>query len=154
MSVHDTLKGVQQDMTEVVANLDAAKEMANKWREHSGQEIMDAWFASIPNDAAGCLLARAFNLDCEVNYRTVSDRYPDEWRLGVGSSKIERLGEKVKMRSGSSYVFFDDYKDAEKFLKLFNSSQYGENKHTVILPDEVGLVAWEFDLGNFSEYAE
>lgn len=140
----------------VEANLDAALEMANKWREVSGQEILSAWIPSTPREPNVCLLARAFNRNCAIRYESMGadSSYPM-----VGSNHRGR-----QMISGEGIIDFyptsfdptdpfDPREQAEENAKLF-AETFGlkvRHSYAVVLPDEIALVAWEFDHGAYAE---
>lgn len=133
-------------MSEVTPDIEAAKELANKWREASGQEIMAAWFPSQPIDEKKCLLARAFNLNCSVFYDLAHDNDID----GIGRITKQGIGS-YKYREGSGTVTFQLGCDATHFSEVTGLDLL--DNYTVALPDEIGLVAYEFDNGSYSEYA-
>jgi hypothetical protein len=137
-----------------VASLDSVKELANKWREATGQDIMAAWFPSTPGSSSKCLLARAFNLNCMVFYDSVEAHPEEEEGNYIGRLvPIERDPEGLcwAFVSGSGEIEFELENDAEQFAGVSGYERLGEK--TVRLPDEVALVAWEFDNGSYSEYA-
>lgn len=140
----------------VQANLEAAFELANKWREASGQEILAAWLPSEPVNSKTCLLASAFNLSCSVGYmredakensdEVVGTPYP--WKNISNTTHQPGL---AQMISGSGVIDFQKEEDATLFAEVSGYEQ--TNAYVVALPDEITLVAWEFDNGQYQEYA-
>lgn len=140
----------------VEANLEAAFELANKWREESGQDILAAWLPSHPVDGKKCLLARAFNLNCDVGYHRDDANSNSEDVVGTAYpwSNIHNYNSTrglSQMISGSGTIEFDEPEDAALFAEITGYELFNEN--TVALPDEIALVAWEFDNGQYREYA-
>lgn len=134
----------------VEANLEAAFDMANKWREASGQEILSAWIPSRVGDANHCLLASAFNKHCGVYYNYVyvdQKTVPDTEGVGDVHTHDDR---EVQMEAGTGYVVFSDAADVAKFAHATGWSQI--STVAVQLPDEIALVAYEFDHGAYSEH--
>lgn len=137
--------------SEVVADLDAAFEMANKWREVSGQEGLTVWIPSVPEDSENCLLARAFNKYCRVDYNEASI---GGVILTVGENAEDRA---FAMASGTAILAFTELEDAQLFADTFGLDINKENKISsaeVSLPDEIGLVAYEYDQGEYSQFIE
>jgi hypothetical protein len=137
-------------MSEVKANLDAAFEMVGKYREATGQNILSAWLPSLPGEEEACLLARAFNKGCRVDYRTINATNPEYASEAVGTTTSNGYA----MRKGSGRIEFSSKEEAAKFAKIFDREAYigEEDYYYVELPDEVALVAWEFDHGAYDEY--
>src|SRR6185436_7128960 len=123
-------------MSEVKANLEAAFELANKWREASGQEILAAWLPSEPVNSKTCLLASAFNLNCDVQYTRedadetsgVGNKYP--WS-NIGNTLTETG--LAQMTSGSGNIDFDEESDATLFAEVTGFEKI--NDWVVALPD-------------------
>ena len=123
------------------ANLKAALKVANKWREASGQNILSAWLPAVPVHSHKCLLARAFNKNASVSYTSTTAR-EDGVGISYGGKQMER---------GSGRITLRTHPDSVLFAKVtgYELGHYDQ----VRLPDEIALVAWEFDAGEFSEYA-
>lgn len=144
-------------MTEA-ANLDSVKEVVNEWREATGQDIMAAWFPSQPGSAQKCLLARAFNLNCQVSYDseliaanaepTIGKAYPPKLDNGEFDTEAD---DKWAFTPDSGEIAFELENDAEQFAGITGYERISERR--VALPDEVALIAWEFDNGSYAEYA-
>lgn len=139
-------------MTEY-GNLEAALKLANKWREASGQDILSAWLPSVVADTNQCLLARAFNRHCDVGYEIVDYKHEHYEEYGVGPEMFSGLGRKRKMRARSGYIEFIDRDDVEKFAEATGLESHSPESYSFILPDEIALVAFEFDHGMHQEYA-
>lgn len=143
-------------MSDVHANLEAAFELANKWREASGQDILAAWLPSHPVNAKTCLLASAFNLNCAVGYMRRDAKVNSDEVVGTAYNwaNIDNTSDQdglAQMDSGSGVIDFNTEEDAALFAKVSGFQQ--ANAYVVELPDEIALVAWEFDNGQYQEYA-
>lgn len=132
-------------------NLDAAFAMANKWREASGNNILSAWMPAVKGDANACLLARAFNSQVEVGYE--STRHDQPGAIGEPNRRSYDPDSEYQMLSGSGIAFFLDEATAEHFAEVTGFELNDTEDCAVRLPDEIALVAWDFDNGRLDHWA-
>lgn len=93
---------------------------ANKVREAGGGDFLKALLPSVPEDSQACILARAFNFDCVVDFPS------GEW---VVSFKDQELANKIARSIGKKVKY----------------REHEDHKYSVKLPARIGAVADVFD---------
>lgn len=109
--------------------------MANDMRAAKGDTKLEDLPDSVPSRASACLIANAFNYGCYVNPNPSHASEP---------GKIQ----------------FQSYGDAQTYCKVVDLSEesirthnYDETVYVVPLTKELNAVAYQFDLGRYSEYS-
>ncbi len=123
-------------MTEIQAALDKLLEWGNRWREATHQRPLDQLPEGIPCNASQCLVARTFNLNCEVLYQQGSGRY-----FHPGSGRI---------------LFNEEMATATLFAMKFNEvfDLEPDTNWSCRLPDDIAHLAFLFDQGRLPDYDE
>lgn len=106
--------------------------MANDMRTAKGDATLDDLPISVPEDIGSCLVANAFNYDCEVDPRTPSDS--DPYRLGT--------------------IQFQEIEDVKTYCKITGLDLTGSMFATLECPltPELNAVAVDFDNNKYDEY--
>ena len=95
---------------------------ANAVREAGGGNPLDALMPAIPQDASQCLIAKNLNFNCEVSSGWAPGWSGNRWYMATEPDIAKRIGEA---------------------LGLVVSEEHGQAR--VMLPDEIGQVANDFD---------
>ena len=110
------------------ASLEEVREFANKVREAGGGNPLDALMPAVPSDASQCLIAKNLNFNCVVNN---PDGGNGPWMMHVDDEKIARsIAEALELE-----LIYDEG----------CGSPYDDPAWGLVLPDEIGQVANDFD---------
>jgi hypothetical protein len=99
--------------------------LANDMRAAHEDDLLDDLPESYPEDASACIIANAFNYDCEVQ----------------------------PLRSGPGRIYFATEDDKEKYLTIVGEKSRIADAYLVAeLTPELNEVALAFDDGEYNEY--
>lgn len=119
------------------ATLEELLEFANKVREAGGGNPLDALMPAVPADASQCLIAKNLNFNCEVD-----KLFNDDWTMNFHSDRATRdaVAEGLGLESRTTPDLPENMSPAQR-------EQYEDEdfSYYVMLPDEIGQVAEEFD---------
>lgn len=118
------------------ASLDTLREFANKVREAGGGNPIDALIPAVPGNAKECLIAKNLNFNCEVNKNCGLG-----WVMEVGNNKelANKIGEALGLDIDEERFEDGYYNDLDEWV---DSS---EDHYMIVLPEEIGQVAEDFD---------
>jgi hypothetical protein len=123
-----------------------ALEAANTLRGIFGEQLLDDLPLGIPADSSRCILANAFNFDCEVACIN-----GNQWTASFNSNEGEKanklaeiLDTKVTVSHGTRWTGTTDLGVYTEEIIAFH----------VALPESIGQIAYWFDSGRLPEYVE
>ncbi len=110
------------------ASLAELKKFADRVRAAGGGNPLDALMPAVPEDASQCLIAKNLNFNCNVDGIGRNDQgvASSRWGMHVEDSAIRN---KIAEALGLPIVTAGDY----------------EQRETIVLPEEIGQVASDFD---------
>lgn len=120
------------------ATLEELLEFANKVREAGGGNPLDALMPAVPADASQCLIAKNLNFNCEVDKPFAGG----DWAMNFHSDRETRdaVAEALGLEPRTT-------PDLPENMSPPQRAQYEDEdfSYYVMLPDEIGQVAEEFD---------
>lgn len=125
------------------ATFEELLEFANKVREAGGGNPLDALMPAVPSSSSRCLIAKNLNFNCTVG--SVQAKSSDHWVMAVTTKEIrDKIADALNLETidtvdwGYKYGLPDDPDGSYNKIDVYG----------VILPDNIGQVAAEFDSWN------
>lgn len=115
------------EFTSPRATFDEVLEFANAVRAAGGGAVLDALMPATPDDSKRCLIAKNLNFNCRVD----SEASSDSWHMyfAENASLRDRVADALDLEKGE----MREWRDARVY------------DYYVVLPDEIGQVASDFD---------
>jgi len=116
--------------------------MANDMRARKNDDPLKDLPISVPEDTGACIIANAFNYDCEVDPRTPTDKDPDlvGWINFQTQEDVEAYCKITGIEPPNQAAFDDEGVSNE------------EDPYRCKLTKELNEVALDFDSGKYDEY--